>query len=72
MYDDKKKSLERLKDNITRLPNKIKSRLTIENNDKNFTPEDLLPLCQELEIPFVYDIHHHRCAKDNLSIKDAT
>ena len=31
-----------------------------------------MPLCRELEIPFTYDIHHHRVNPDHLTIKEAT
>jgi UV DNA damage endonuclease len=32
----------------------------------------LLPVCEKLKIPLVYDLHHHRCLPDTLSIKEAT
>lgn len=66
IYGDKKRALDRLKKNIIDLPEEIKKRLTLENDDKSYTPEDLLPVCEELKIPFVYDVHHHRCLKDSL------
>ena len=46
--------------------------MTVENDDKTYTPTDLLPLCQETGIPLVYDAHHHRCLPDALSIEAAT
>lgn len=71
-YGDKKSGLKRLADQITRLPDSVRSRLTLENDDRTYTPKDLLPLCRDMGIPMVYDVHHHRCAGDKLSIEAAT
>jgi UV DNA damage endonuclease len=71
-YGNKKKSLERLQENVKKLPESILSRLTLENDDISFTPADLFPVCTKLRIPMVYDVHHHRCNKDELSVEDAT
>lgn len=44
----------------------------LENDDRRFTPEVLLPLCERLGIPMVYDVHHHRCNPDSLDVRGAT
>jgi UV DNA damage endonuclease len=31
-----------------------------------------LPFCERFSIPFVYDVHHHRCHPDGLSVEQAT
>jgi len=72
VYGDKSGALERFRDVFAGLPEPVRSRLTIENDDVSYTPEDLLPLCERLAIPLVYDVHHHRCNADNLSIEEAT
>ena len=36
------------------------------------TPADLLPVCLAEGLPMVYDVHHHRCLTDGLSIEEAT
>jgi UV DNA damage endonuclease len=46
--------------------------LTLENDDRVFTPEDLLPVCRSTAVPLVYDVHHHRCLPDSLSVAAAT
>lgn len=71
-YNDKQTALKRFETNFSRLSFKVQSRLTLENDDKVYTPEDLLPLCHHLAIPLVYDAHHHRCLKDSFSIEKAT
>ena len=71
-YGDKTAALKRFAKNVKRLSRRVRSRLTVENDDKTYTPSDLLPLCQATGIPLVYDAHHHRCLSDELSIEEAT
>ena len=71
-YGDKAAALQRLGSVIRRLPHAVRSRLTLENDDVRFTPRDLLPICRSLGVPLVYDVHHHRCLPDGLSIEAAT
>jgi UV DNA damage endonuclease len=72
VYGDKAEALRRLGDVIPFLPDRVLSRLTLENDDVSYTVRDLLPVCQRLSIPLVYDVHHHRCNPDGLSIEEAT
>lgn len=71
-YGDKTAALKRFAKNVKRLSRRVRSRLTVENDDKTYTPSDLLPLCQATGIPLVYDAHHHRCLSDELTIEEAT
>lgn len=71
-YGDKRAALERFARNLDRLSLQVRSRLTVENDDKTFTPADLLPLCRRESLPFVYDVHHHRCCRDGLTVDEAT
>lgn len=57
----KKASLGRLKNQFYLLPREVQSVLALENNDKVFNVEDLLPIVQELKIPLILDYHHHLC-----------
>ena len=72
VYNDKQSALKRLRKVIDSLPDTVRKRLTLENDDKSYSPQDLLPVCRDMDIPLVYDVHHHRCLKDTLSISDAT
>lgn len=65
-------ALDRLERGIERLGHAGRRRLALENDDRLFAPGDLLPLCDRLGIPMVYDVHHHRCRPDNLSVAEAT
>ncbi len=71
-YGDKASALNFFARNLDRLSPAVRSRLTVENDDKIFTPADLLPLCRSSGLPLVYDVHHHRCLPDGLSIEEAT
>lgn len=72
VYGDKQGALLRFAHVYGTLPEAVRSRLTLENDDTSYTPEDLLPLCERYGIPLVYDVHHHRCNPDNLTIEEAT
>jgi len=71
-YADKASALQTLRRNVKRLPGPVRSRLTLENDDKVFTPADLLSVCADAGVPLVYDVHHHRCLPDGLSVAEAT
>jgi UV DNA damage endonuclease len=71
-YGDKPKALADFARNLDRLSSRVRSRLTVENDDKTYTPNDLLPICKATGIPLVYDVHHHRCNPDELSVEQAT
>jgi UV DNA damage endonuclease len=72
VYGDKVSALQRFSRVFPDLPDAVRSRLTLENDDISYTVRDLLPVCQALAIPLVYDVHHHRCNPDGLSIEEAT
>ncbi|MBE0582329.1 MAG: UV DNA damage repair endonuclease UvsE [Desulfofustis sp.] len=72
VYGDKQLALQRLRRVVDKLPQPIRSRLTLENDDISYSVSDLLPVCEELSLPLVYDVHHHRCLPDGLSVEEAT
>lgn len=71
-YGDKRGAIKRFAANFKRLSPAVQKRLTVENDDRVYTPSDLIPLCREIGIPFVYDVHHHRCLPDSLTVTQAT
>lgn len=71
-YGNKNEALKRLTQVIKGLPKGLQNRLTLENDDRLFTPEDLFPVCAATGVSLVYDVHHHRCLSDGLSVGDAT
>jgi UV DNA damage endonuclease len=71
-YGDKATALERLARNLASLSATARKLLTVENDDKTYTPADLLPICKAEGVPLVYDVHHHRCNPDGMTIEQAT
>ena len=65
-------ALVRLERGIEQLTANARARIALENDDRRYPPEALLPLCERLAIPLVYDVHHHRCAPDSLDVATAT
>jgi UV DNA damage endonuclease len=68
----KAQSIDRLARTIEKLSPAARTVLALENDDRRFAPADLLPLCRATGVPLVYDVHHHRCHPDGLSIAEAT
>jgi UV DNA damage endonuclease len=71
VYGAPKESLKRLEKRLAALPESLREKLTLENDDRNYTPSDLLPICKKMHVPLVYDIHHHRCLPDGLDFDQA-
>ena len=73
-YGDKEKSMERFCKNFNRLPDSVKTRLTVENDDKAsmYSVKDLYyGVYKRIGIPIVFDYHHHRFCDGGLSEKEA-
>lgn len=71
-YGDKKNALDRFIKGFQKLSTRVQRLLTVENDDCTYTPQDLLPICHQLKIPLVYDVHHHRCLPDEFTISEVT
>ncbi len=61
VYGDKAASILRFKENFQRLPDRVKTRLIVENDEKNYTAADVHAIAVDLGIPAVFDIFHHSC-----------
>lgn len=70
VYKNKELSIERFKENFVRLPDRIRRRLILENDDKAYTAKDVLGICKELKVPMVLDVHHHNCANNGEALED--
>ena len=74
VYGDKVSAMERICTNFHRLPESVKSRLTVENDDKAtmYSVVDLYEgVYKVIGIPIVFDYHHHRFNTGGLSEEDA-
>jgi UV DNA damage endonuclease len=72
VYGEKGEALKRFAKHLNLLSENTRQKLTVENDDKSYTPSNLLPLYQAEEIPLVYDVHHHRCLPDGKSVEEIT
>ena len=73
-YGDKVSAMERFCENFHRLPDSVKTRLTVENDDKAtmYSVTDLYEgVYCKIGIPIVFDYHHHRFCDGGLSEEDA-
>lgn len=50
---------ERLVEVIGNLPEAIRSRLALENDEYSYSAEEILAVCRQAKIPMVFDAHHH-------------
>jgi UV DNA damage endonuclease len=71
-FGDKEATMLRFKENYLKLPPNIKKRLVLENDDVAWSAHDLLPLCEELNIPLVLDFHHNNIIFDSSQIREGT
>jgi len=69
-YGDRESALTRWVENFQRLPDSVKTRLTVENDDKAslFSTKDLYEgIYKRVPVPIVFDYHHHRFRNDGES-----
>ncbi|KAJ9148435.1 UV-endonuclease UvdE [Pleurostoma richardsiae] len=72
-YGDKTATLDRFRANYnTLLSDSVKRRLVLENDDVAWSVHDLLPVCEELNIPLVLDYHHHNIVFDASQVREGT
>jgi UV DNA damage endonuclease len=72
VFGDKAATLDRFRQNYAKLSPSVKRRLVLENDDVSWSVHDLLPLCQELDIPLVLDFHHHNIVFDSTKVREGT
>ncbi|KAM3510964.1 hypothetical protein MY11210_005363 [Beauveria gryllotalpidicola] len=71
IFGDKQATLDRFRKNYQKLPQGVQNRLVLENDDVGWSVHDLLPICEELNIPLVLDYHHHNIVFD-ASLREGT
>ena len=73
-YGDKESAMERFCKSFERLPDSVKTRLTVENDDKAsmYSVKDLYEgVYKRIGIPIVFDYHHHKFCTGDLSEQQA-
>ncbi|MCP6762967.1 MAG: UV DNA damage repair endonuclease UvsE [Fischerella sp. CENA71] len=69
IHGGKSQRVEQLVEVISLLPENIKSRLTLENDEYAYSASEILEVCQRAGVPLVFDAHHHIC-HENLDSYD--
>jgi UV DNA damage endonuclease len=69
-YQDRKLALARFKEQFGTLPEKIRERLILENDDRCFTAAEVLRLSKEVGVPMVLDLHHHQILNDGAELAE--
>lgn len=73
-YGDRVSAMERFCKNFDRLNDSVKSRLTVENDDRAnlFSTKDLYyGVYRKVGTPIVFDYHHHKFRSSDISEEDA-
>ena len=73
-YGDKPASMERFCENFNLLPESVKSRLTVENDDKAsmYSVKELYHgVYNVIGVPIVFDYHHHKFCDGGLGEQEA-
>ena len=73
VYGDKISAMDRFCKNFERLSESVRTRLTIENDDKAsmYSVKDLMYIHERIGIPIVFDYHHHTFNTGGLSEQEA-
>lgn len=61
IHGGKSNRADRLVENIKKLPEEIRSRLVLENDEHAYSSEEILEVCRRAGVPMVFDAHHHIC-----------
>lgn len=67
VYGDREAALARFELEYQKLPDTVKRRLVLENDELGYSVSDLLPICQKLQVPLVLDWHHHHINPGNVT-----
>jgi UV DNA damage endonuclease len=73
VYGDKIAAMDRFCENFMKLSDSVRKRLTVENDDKAsmYSVKDLMYIHNKINIPIVFDYHHHMFCTGDLSEEEA-
>jgi len=73
VYGDKITAMDRFCENFKKLSNSVRSRLTVENDDKAsmYSVKDLMYIHKKIGIPIVFDYHHHQFCTGDMTEQEA-
>ena len=71
VYNDKEKSIARFITRFALLPNSVKARLVIENDDRLYSLKDCLAISKDTAVPILFDTFHHLLYNNNEALYEA-
>jgi len=71
IHGGKKDRADKIAQTYSILPDNVKKRLTLENDEKCYNVKDLLYVHEKTGIPVVFDSHHYTFGSNDLSFVDA-
>lgn len=70
-YGDKSSAMNRFANVYHQLPDAVKARLCVENDDRTYTLQDCLVLHELTGIPIIFDNFHHECVNNGEPMRNA-
>ena len=52
---------DKLVDSISKLPDSIRLRIVLENDEYSYSSAEILDVCKRTGVPMIFDAHHHVC-----------
>lgn len=71
VYGNKTQAMERFVRHVAELPEPVRARLVLENDERFYTLTDVLHLSRRAGIPVVFDFFHHELNQDGRTIAEA-
>jgi UV DNA damage endonuclease len=71
VYGDKPTAIRRFADAVQVLPENIKARLVVENDDRSYSLQDCLEIHELTGIPILFDNFHHECLNNGEPMAEA-
>lgn len=71
VYGDKEKAVVRFLRAVDALPDRIRTRLVLENDERFYTLSDVLWLHRKSTLPVAFDVFHHELNPDGQSLSQA-
>lgn len=61
IHGGKSDRAKRMVENILKLPEEIRNRIVLENDEHAYSSDEILDICRRAKVPMVFDAHHHIC-----------
>jgi len=72
IHGGKSNRADRMVENLQKLPEEIRSRIVLENDEHAYSAAEILDVCRRARVPMVFDAHHHVCHEKLEDYNDPT